>query len=92
MRFLWDNTHSTIATAHHTLATVSISIESSCSAHLFSTFFTFDFFNFFKAEYVLSEVISLNFLRESCLEVFIANQEVKAIFNILLSHIFTFFS
>jgi hypothetical protein len=69
MRFLWDNTHSTIATAHHTLATVSSSIETSCSAHLIGAFFTFYFFNLFKAKYVLGEVISLNFLRESCLKV-----------------------
>ena len=92
MCFFWDNTHSTIATAHHTLATVSSSIEARCGTHFFAAFFSFDFFNLFEAKYVLCKIISLDILRESSLEVFISNQEVKAFFHFLLSHVFTFFS
>ncbi len=88
MSFLWDNAHSTIATTHHTC---TCAVKASCSSHLISLVI-FNFFHFLEAKYVLGKIVSLHLSRESGLEVGISHEQVKALFELLLSHVFTFLS
>jgi len=91
MSFLGNDSHSEASIAHVTL-TSSGPVEASYGSHLIGIFISFNFFYFFKSKYVFSEVISLDLLWESCLEVGVSNKKVQALFHLLLAHVFALLS
>ena len=73
MSFFWNDSHSEASIVHDTLTSASPVVATYCS-HLILIFISFNLFYFFKSKYVFSEVISLDILRQSCLEVGISNK------------------
>ena len=83
--FFWNDSHSSTVGASHNCAHISFH----------STFFAFlslEFFDLFKSENILSEVVSMNILRNGCFEILIADKERQAVFKLGLPEALTLLS